>query len=451
MKTLYFDCASGISGDMTVAALLDLGASRQALLDGLTALGVGGYRLEFGRAVKSGVDTFDFRVIPKEDEPHGFAYEHGHAHTHNDAHAHSHNDAHTHEHGHAHIHSHADVHTHDAAHAHPPSHAHEHRTFADIRAIIENAALSAGVKDMALRIFRAVAEAEGKVHGKPADAVHFHEVGAVDSIVDIVGTAILLDDLAVDKILCSPLSEGRGTVRCRHGVMPVPAPATLEIARAHGIPLRTTENQGEMVTPTGAAIVAAVARGFGAPPAFTVLAVGYGAGKREFAHTANLLRVLLVEEEAENSAGDAVCELACNLDDITGEALGFACETLLEAGALDVWVTPATMKKGRPGHILSLLCPCEREAVFSRLMLLHTSTIGVRSSRPRRVVMERRAATVQTPFGAVEVKESVLEGINKTKVEYESARTIARERGVPLGDVLAAAYDAIAKKRNERG
>ena len=415
MKTLYFDCASGISGDMTVAALLDLGGDQQVLEQGLASLGVSGYRLKFGRAEKNGIDAFDFTV--ELDHP---AHDHGHDHDH--------------DHGHDHDHD----------------HDHVHRGFGDIRELIEASSLSPRAKELSLRIFRVVAEAEAKVHAKPVDEVHFHEVGAVDSIVDIVGTAILLDHLEVERVLCSPLSEGQGTIRCQHGVIPIPAPATLEIVRTHNIPLRITQNKGELVTPTGAAIVAALADGFAVPEEFSVTAVGYGAGKRNYPHTANVLRVLALEEEGPQKGVDSVCELTCNLDDIASEALAFACEELMAAGALDVWVTPATMKKGRPGHILSVLCQPQRQEEFFRLMLRHTSTIGVRASLRERRVMERRQLAVETPYGPVIIKESTMEGVQKIKVEFESAKAIAREKGLPIDRVLSAAYAALARKYGEK-
>ncbi len=438
MKTLYFDCSSGISGDMTVAALLDLGGDRKALEEGLASLGVSGYRLEFGRAQKNGIDAFDFTVVLDDD---GHHHDHHHDHDHDHQHGHSHDD-HDHDHDHHHDHHHSDDHHHGESHV--------HRGFGDIRALIEQSPLPPRVKELSLRIFQVVAEAEAKVHRKPLDEVHFHEVGAVDSIVDIVGTAILIDNLGVERVLCSPLSEGRGTIRCQHGVIPIPAPATLEIVRKHSIPLRITEQQGELVTPTGAAIVAALVDEFAVPEEFSVTAIGYGAGKRNYPHTANVLRVMAVEEKQPPKGVDWVCELTCNLDDIASEALAFACEELMVAGALDVWVTPATMKKGRPGHILSLLCQPERQEEFAKLLLRYTSTIGVRSSLRERRVMERRQFSVETPYGAVLVKESTMEGVQKIKVEFESAKAIAKEKGLPIDRVLSAAYAALARKYGEK-
>lgn len=426
---------------MTVAALLDLGGDRQALEEGLESLGVDGYQLSFGRVKKSGIDAFDFTVQLEE--------EHSHHHSHHDEHTHEHPHSddthHDHSHEHPHPHHHEEHPHEESSHPHDHSHSHAHRGFEEIRSLIEGSAITPGAKELAIRIFRVVAEAEATVHGIPVEEVHFHEVGAVDSIVDIVGAAILLDNLQAERVICSPLSEGQGRVHCQHGWMPVPAPATLEIARQYNIPLTFTQNQGEMVTPTGAAIVAAIADDFGVPDGFVVQKVGYGAGKKEFPHTANLLRILELAS-GEASPRESVCEISCNLDDISSENLSFACEELLAAGALDVWVTPILMKKGRPGHLLSLLCLPEEEEAFSLLLIRHTSTIGVRSCLKARWVMNRRSFAVETPYGPVMVKESALDGIHRIKVEFESAKQTARERGVSIQQVISAAHSALARQ-----
>ena len=418
MKTLYFDCPSGISGDMTVAALLDLGADAQALRTGLQSLRLEGYRLEIGRVRKNAVNCCDFQVILGEEPGHSPA------------------------------------HPQDYRRARPKEEEdhrqeqtdarHHHRGLGEIRGMIMGSEITPRAKQYALRVFEVLAKAEAKVHALPVEEVGFHEVGAVDSIVDIVGAAILIDHLNVERIVCSPLSEGQGRVKCGHGWIPVPVPATLEIVTAHQIPIRLTGQEGELVTPTGAAIVAALADEFASPGQCVVLGVGYGAGKRDYPDTVNALRALLVEE-GEGTPADCVCELSCNLDDIGGEALAFACEELTKAGALDVWLTPVTMKKGRPGHLLSLLCPPEQEADFARLILRHTSTIGVRSALKKRTVMNRGVRTVETPYGPVEVKESTLDGVFKVKVEFESAKAIALGQDIPINMVLNAAYIALSR------
>lgn len=281
-KELYFECYSGISGDMTVAALLDLGADRKALEDGLASLGIDGYRLSFSRANKNGIDAYDFCVELTETEEHPHDHDHGHG-------------EHPHEHPHDHDHDHGE-HPHgvgESAHIH--AHPHVHRGLPEILAIIDSGAITEGAKAIAKKIFYVVAEAEAKVHGKPIDEVHFHEVGAVDSIVDIVGAAICLDNLGIEKVYSSPLYEGTGYVRCQHGLMPVPAPATAQICANYHIPLKITANKGEMVTPTGAAIIAALADQFSLPDVFVPEKIGVGAGKKDFV-CANVLRVYLLGE-----------------------------------------------------------------------------------------------------------------------------------------------------------
>lgn len=396
MKTLYFECESGISGDMTVAALLDIGADEDALLEGLESLGIGGYKIKIGRVDKSGINACDFDV----------QLEHTH-------HSHT-NDHHDH---------------------------HEHRNLGDIIAIIRNSEISPNAKAMAEKIFRVVAEAEAVVHGKPLDEVHFHEVGAVDSIVDIVATAICVDNLGAGRVICSPLCEGTGTIRCQHGVIPVPAPATLEIVRSHKIPMTITDNQGEMVTPTGAAIVAALAEEFRHPQSCVVKKTGYGAGKREY-KTANVLRAMLLTENVGDSGGDSVIKLECNLDDITGEELGYACELLRESGALDVWCTPIQMKKSRPGYMLSVLALPEVKEHMAELMFRHTSTIGLRCSTHHRIVMERRVETRQTEYGPVEIKEASYGEICKLKPEFENLKQLAKDKNLSISQISRSAYNS---------
>ncbi|RGX56723.1 nickel pincer cofactor biosynthesis protein LarC [Anaerotruncus sp. AF02-27] len=417
MKTLYLECYSGISGDMTVAALLDLGADEQKLRAALASLGVGGYHLHTGRVTKRGISAFDFDV-------HLEAQEHPHEHHHMDGHDHTH--------AHEHPHDHSHDHTHD----HSCGHAHEHRNFADIVAIINRGALTPRAKELAKQIFALVAKAESKVHGLPVEEVHFHEVGAVDSIVDIVAAAFCLDNLGIEKVYCSPLYEGTGTVKCQHGIMPVPAPATAEIIASSSLSMTITDNFGEMVTPTGAAIAAAVSAG--APPkSFSILKTGYGAGKKEF-ERANVLRAHLIEERREGSY-DGVVKLECNIDNMTGEQLGYAMEQLFDAEALDAWFTPIQMKKNRPAVLLSVLCRPDRLEKLTACILAHTGTIGVRYTPMRRIEMQREADEVQTAYGAVKVKRSRWGAVEKTAVEYESAREKAREWDVPISEIYRAA------------
>lgn len=478
-KILYLECNSGISGDMTVGALLDLGADRGVLERALGSLGVGGYHLHFGRTKKCGLDAFDFDVHLEEVEGkhHHHHHEHegeeehdhgdGHHHDHGDeAHCHGHEEAgphhkhgdeahehHHHEHGpegHCHAHEEAGHHHEHGAEAHchvhgeaeHHHHPHVHRNYADICAIIDRLDSNARVKELAKRMFRIVAEAESKAHGLPIDQVHFHEVGAIDSIVDIIGVAVCLDNLGIDNVVVSPLAEGSGYVRCQHGVIPVPVPATANIAQAHGLTLRLTDNDGEMVTPTGAAIAAAVKTMDRLPASCRIVKTGMGAGKKDFKQ-ANVLRAMILETE--ESAGDQMWVMESNIDDCTGEMLGFAMEMILAAGAADVWATPIFMKKNRPAYMLSVLCREEKLEELETLVLTQTTTIGVRRYPVSRTIMDRRNETVNTRFGDARVKVCGYKGKQYFYPEYESVKTICREHGVDF----RTAYDEIRRKAEE--
>lgn len=478
-KILYLECNSGISGDMTVGALLDLGADRGALERALGSLGVGGYHLHFGRTKKCGLDAFDFDVHLEgvEGEHHHHHHEHegeeehdhgdGHHHDHGDeAHCHGHEEAgphhkhgdeahehHHHEHGpEGHCHEHeeaghhhehgAEAHCHVHGEAEHHHHPHVHRNYADICTIIDRLDSNARVKELAKRMFRIVAEAESKAHGLPIDQVHFHEVGAIDSIVDIIGVAVCLDNLGIDNVVVSPLAEGSGYVRCQHGVIPVPVPATANIAQAHGLTLRLTDNDGEMVTPTGAAIAAAVKTMDRLPASCRIVKTGMGAGKKDFKQ-ANVLRAMILE--IEESAGDQMWVMESNIDDCTGEMLGFAMEMILAAGAADVWATPIFMKKNRPAYMLSVLCREDKLEELETLMLTQTTTIGVRRYPVSRTIMDRRNETVSTRFGDARVKVCGYKGKQYFYPEYESVKTICREHGVDF----RTAYDEIRRKAEE--
>lgn len=392
-KTLYLECRSGISGDMTVAALLDLGASEENLRHTLAQLPVDGYEIKIQRLRKNGLEVCDFDVILEKEHCHG---------------------AHEQHHG---------------EHTHHHEHHHEHRTWKDIEKILRAAGLKPRVLELSLQMFRAVAEAEGKAHGCLPEEVHFHEVGAVDSIVDIVGTAACLEELGIGKVVTSDLWEGCGHVHCQHGVLPVPVPAVLAITEAHGLTLRQTEQQGEMVTPTGAAI-AALSEGRH-PSRFRVLKTGLGAGKKEFPR-ANILRAMLIEEEPEGE----LWLLESNIDDCTGEALGYAMDCLLEAGARDVFFTSIYMKKNRPAYKLSVLCDEEKIREMDEILFRETTTIGVRRYRMERDVLERRFAEVELPLGTAKVKVCRLpDGSEVWYPEYESVKELARKSGKGYSEV----------------
>lgn len=377
---LYLECYSGISGDMTVAALLDLGASEQVLRETLERLGVDGYEIRIGRTQKCGVDACDFDVILENTEA----------------------DHESHEHHHPHI----------------------HRNYGDIRRLLEQADLKPGVLARALKIFEVVAKAEGKVHGKPMDQVHFHEVGAVDSIVDIVGVAACLEDLGIETIYLSSIYEGTGHVWCQHGKLPVPVPAVAQMAADYGLPMVLTDQQGEMVTPTGAAIVAALAKRQ-APRAFSIQKIGIGAGKKDFPK-ANILRAMLIEPEEQ----EEIWELQSNIDDCTGEALGYCMECLLEAGARDVYFTPIYMKKCRPAYKLSVLCQESDIRAMEEILFRETTTIGIRRSRMNRSALKRKLIERQVSLGKVQVKVCTFGETVRQYPEYESVRQAAKNAGL---------------------
>ncbi len=410
-KILYLECNSGISGDMTVGALLDLGADKEVLVKSLDSLGIDGYHLHFGRTVKCGLDAYDFNVGLEEEHTH----DHGH-------HNHSH---HEHEHGHDHKHEHE--------HHHEHHHEHTHRNIHDIYTIIEKLQTSERVKDMAKKMFDIVAEAESRAHGIPVDEVHFHEVGAIDSIVDIVGAAICIDNLGIEEVVVSPLAEGFGTVRCQHGVIPVPVPATANIASAHGLKLRFTDNMGEMVTPTGAAIAAALKTKENLPSTFRILKTGLGAGKKDFKQ-ANVLRAMIIEdsthEENTGEQAEQMWVLEANIDDSNGEVLGFVMELLLEAGAADVWYTPIYMKKNRPAYMMSLICREEDIYSLESIMFTQTTTIGVRRYPVSRTILSREKRIINTELGEAEVKICRHGQRTFFYPEYESIRKICRENGL---------------------
>ena len=287
------------------------------------------------------------------------------------------------------------------------------------------------MKADARAVYRRIADAEAAVHGEPVDQVHFHEVGALDAVADVVGVCLLMHEIAPERVVVSPIHVGSGQVRCAHGILPVPAPATARILE--GAPIYGGAVRGELCTPTGAALLRHFATGFGDMPAMTLSKVGYGMGTKDF-ERANCVRMLL--GEASGAAGGEVSELRCNLDDMTGEQIAFAVEALLAAGALDAWTEPIQMKKGRPGALLACLCPPEREGEFAALMLRHTTTLGVRCQALRRYVLEREPVALDTPWGPVRGKRSRGYGVDRVKPEYDDLAALARREGVPLLEIL---------------
>ena len=431
---LYLECTSGISGDMTVAALLDLGADQKKLERALKSLPVKGFDIKISRVVKSGIDACDFDVLldqEHENYDHDMEYLHGHSHSHaheEHHHQHSHEALEAHEHTHSHEHH---VHT-ETVHSHHGHHHHEHRGLNEIMEIIDHADMTDRARSYAKKIFTILAHAEAKAHNVPEDMVHFHEVGAVDSIVDILSVAICMDDLDVEEVIVPRLCEGSGTIRCQHGVIPVPVPAVLNIAQQHGLTLHITETEAELVTPTGAAIVAAVRTSDHLPGKYKIRRIGMGAGKRDYGRT-SILRGMLIEPESEEA--DYIYKLETNLDDCTPEALGHVMERLFKAGARDVHYIPVFMKKNRPAYQMNVICSEEDVPKMEEIIFHETTTIGIRRVKMERTVMQREICTVRTSLGEAKVKVCRLEGYVRVYPEYESVTAICREKGLSYQEV----------------
>lgn len=406
-KILYFDCSAGISGDMTLGALLDLGADKKVFLAELEKLHLEGYEIAFETTKRNAITATHVNVIlTGQEQAHDHTHEHDHEHTHD----------HSHDHGHGHF----------------------HRSFRDIRQMIQNSELSKEVKDLSLRIFTRVARAEAKVHHRDMEEVQFHEVGAVDSIVDIVGSAILITMLKPDRICASVVQDGHGFVHCQHGMLSVPVPAVCEIFAESDVLIRQIDVDTELVTPTGAAIISELADSFGTMPLMTIDKMGWGAGTK-ILKIPNLLKVTLGYQETVSdnyTEQDEIMVLETNLDDCTGEMLGAAMEILMENGALDAFYTPIFMKKNRPAWCLTVLARPEDTEKMERLIFLHTTTIGIRRHLDQRRILKREKAVVPTAYGELQVKRVILEDGYRDYPEYESAKKLAVETGKPLWEIL---------------
>ena len=458
-RAIYLECASGISGDMTAAALLDLGADEETLKKALGSLPVSGYEIKISRVKKSGIDACDFDVILEHDNhdhdmeylhghehrhDHDHEHDHGHDHGHDHEYYHDHNHDHEHEHGHGHDHEHEYEHSHDHDHTHPHehghSHDHEHRGLKEISAIIDGGNLTENARGLAHRIFRILARGEAKAHDVPEDQVHFHEVGAVDSIVDVVAAAVCLDSLGVSEVIVSPLTEGTGTVRCQHGILPIPVPAVANIAAAEKLEMHISSVRGELVTPTGAAIAAAFRTSEKLPEHFHIIRIGIGAGKRNY-ECPGILRAMLIEfeedEKEEPCTGDSILCLETNIDDCGGELLGETLQQLMDAGARDAFFQPVYMKKNRPGWLLKVICDDDKRELLEDIIFRGTTTIGIRRTRVRRTVLERSSETVHTSLGDALVKKCSYNGFCRYYPEYESAAELSRKTGVPLYEVYS--------------
>ncbi len=417
MKTLYIECNMGAAGDMLLASLAELTGDVKACEEKLNSIGIPDVTYEFEKSVKCGIEGTHAHVVVhgvEEDE-------HMHEHEHEDHHEHEHEHAeHDHHHEHTHEdHVHSDEHEHHHEHEHEHEHHHHHTHMSDIENIINGLNVSDKVKADALAVYGLIAEAESKAHGKPVTDIHFHEVGTMDAVADIAGVCVLLEQIAPDRIIVSPLATGYGQVRCAHGILPVPAPATASIIE--GIPTYSGDVEGELLTPTGAALLRHFAGSFGPRPVMTIEKTGYGMGRKDFAK-ANMLRTFIGSEEDE---GDKVIELKFNVDDMTGEEIGYATGVLMESGALDVFTTPVFMKKNRPGILFTVLVKLEDKEKFAKLIFENTTTIGIRFSEMERFKLKRREEKVMTRYGEVRVKVSEGFGVTKAKPEYDDVSEAA--------------------------
>ena len=479
-KTLYLETSSGISGDMFVAAMIDLGADPEALERALNSIPADGFMVEISSVKKSGIACCDFNVIldaAHENHDHDMAYLYGsapvssaapqeeahHCHGHEDEeehHCHCHEEeeahhCHCHDEEAHHCHCHEEEEAHhchchedeEAHHCHghggeEPHHHHDHehhhhgRHLAEIMGIIDATDMTDSAKALAGKMFHIVAEAESLAHHMPLEEVHFHEVGAIDSIVDIIAAAVTFDSLGITDVIIPCLTEGRGTVRCQHGVLPVPVPATMNIIEAYDMPLTIMEAKGEYVTPTGAAIAAAICTTHQLPKAFRIVRTGLGAGKRDYTERTNILRAYLIEGNAMEEGKDEIVKLETDIDDSTGEALGYTIDRLMQAGALDVHYSPVYMKKNRPAWELTVICKKSRMEELEDIIFKETTTIGIREfPSVMRSILRRNQKQVETPFGIAEVKEVALPGERRFYPEYESVKAIAEKNHLPFAEV----------------
>lgn len=455
MKILYFDCATGISGNMAIGALLEICDGEQYLRDELAKLGVPGYQLNVIKRDSHGIDGTYVEVledntgIPVDAIHDGnknvgssatLGLHHGHTHSHHheldsSPEHHSHGHYHDHEHDHS-----LDNHCHNHQDDNDNNHNHVHRTYADIKQIIEGSGITEAAKELSRSMFQKVAAAEAAVHGKPIDEVHFHEVGAIDSIVDIVSVAILMDYINPDRVISSVVSDGYGTIKCAHGVLSVPVPATSMMYKNEKIRFKQIEVPTELVTPTGAAIISTFAESYGLMPEMNLNKIGIGVGSRNIGGP-NTLRVFLGEDVTADgeTQNDDIIVINSNIDDSSGEDLGYVLEKLMDAGALDVSYSPIFMKKNRPAYRLEVICRAETREKLSEIIFDETTTIGVRYYVVQREELTRVRTLVDTELGQIEAKQvSTASGHTYTYPEYESMKTIASELGISMKSVRTA-------------
>ncbi|HHT20535.1 MAG TPA: nickel pincer cofactor biosynthesis protein LarC [Tissierellia bacterium] len=452
MKTLYIECNMGAAGDMLMGALLELHPDPADFIDRLNRLGIPGVEIKAEQSAKQGIVGTNIRVIVNGEEEHSRDYHHEHSHDHHHPHDHSHE----HDTGH-HLEARVDQpeyseevqspadqdtpddhsHDHDTGYHLEPNvdqpdyedHHHDLSTLPSVTKIISELTLPDSIKQAAIGVYQLIAQAEARSHGREVAQVHFHEVGALDAVTDIVGNSLLIDELEVDRIVVSPIHVGSGMVKCAHGILPVPAPATAHILQ--GVPTYGGEIRGELCTPTGAAILKYFADDFGPQPIMRVEKIGHGMGKKDFA-AANMVRVFLGESKDEP---DTITELSCNIDDMTGEEFGHVFDLLFEAGALDVYLTPIQMKKHRPGIMLRCLCRSDQADDMAKLILRHTSTFGIRRASFERYTLDREIIREETSFGMIRVKTGTGYGIKKTKPEYDDLQSLADQHNISLREM----------------
>lgn len=500
MRDLYLECNAGISGDMAVAAMIDAGADKGALQKALDSIPANGFKTEISRVSKSGIDCCDFNVIldnEHENHDHDMEYLFGHENAESAVIEPSHTEPHQNgEHNHEHFHEHEDHHHEENSHFdrlndhghhndhglhndHGHHHHHEHRNLSDVLEIIDKTEMTDGAKKLAHKIFRIIAEAESKAHNLPLEKVHFHEVGALDSIVDVIALSVCFESLGVNRVFVPFLNEGSGTVRCQHGILPVPVPAVANIAKQYKLPLSIIPDKGEFITPTGAAFVAAIITDKNLPETFTIKKIGLGAGKRNYSRP-SILRAFLIEEDAKKAvaeqsrnhqkgndypnghldtsawltnrrfndrdSSDRIVKLETNIDDCTGESLGFVMDELFSTGARDVHFIPCFMKKNRPAYLLSVICLENDRKKMEEIIFRHTTTIGIRRVFMERTVLDRKEIFLDSPYGKIRAKSVQGNGVARTLPEYDDVAKIARKSGKTFGEIFSELSDLCKSK-----
>ena len=418
MKILYLDCGMGAAGDMLTAALTELLPDPEAFADELNELGIPGVKYRLVPAEKCGIKGSRMEVLVHGEEE-GEAEEHGHHHPDQEGEHHHHPE-------------------HEEEHHH---HHHAHSTLSGIAETVNALPLPERVRENVLAVYRRIAEAESIVHGRPVEEIHFHEVGAMDAVADVTAVCLLMDRLAPDEVIASPVHVGSGTVKCAHGILPVPAPATALLLK--DVPIYSTEIKGELCTPTGAALLTAFADRFEPMPLMRTEKIGYGMGKKDFPR-ANCVRAFLGESEEEKT--EIMTELSVNVDDMTAEEIAFACEKLFEAGAVEVYTVAANMKKNRPGTLIKIICVPEKKNEVIRAAFRHTATLGIREIETKRYILSRKSESRETKWGPVRVKSSEGYGVKREKIEYEDLARIARAEGISLENARKAAQAALREE-----